>query len=322
MVDEVEEAGVVVAVSVVAAAVYFRGSSVRRSLTRRTVDLRRADGAEEVVGAGAAVEAAGAALAAAGILAAAELAEVGSSRKNTMRQQFEAFIDDLKGTHGKNLASVILYGSAAAGDFIPQHSDYNLLIALHRITPVDLRNAHACVREWHRMGHPVPVYFTVSELQNAADVFPIEFHQMEVARRVLYGKDVLENLRISDAFLRHQVEYELRSKLLLLRRQYIPASAAVEGLRNLMAESFASFAALFRAVLLLHGLEPPATKHEVVALTVDRLGLNGAVFEKIINIREDNFAAAIDDVQANELFAQYMEQIEKVIDSVDAVGRS
>ena len=239
-----------------------------------------------------------------------------------MKQQFEAFIDDLKSTHGKNLASVILYGSAAAGDFIPHQSNYNLLIALHRITPEDLRNAHASVREWHRMGHPVPVYFTVSELANAADVFPIEFHQMEVARKVLYGSDVLAGLKISDAFLRHQTEYELRSKLIQLRRRYIPASASVEGLENLMAESFTSFAALFRAVLLLHGIEPPATKREIVAITVDHLKLDGAVFEKILNIRRDNFSEMLDDVGANRLFADYMEQIEKVIDSVDKVGKS
>lgn len=239
-----------------------------------------------------------------------------------MRQQFEAFIDDLKATHGKNLASVILYGSAAAGDFVPKHSDFNLLIALHRITPEDLRNAHASIREWHRLGHPVPIYFTVSELQNAADVFPIEFHQMEVARRVLYGTDVLEGLTISDAFLRHQTEYELRSKLILLRRSYIPASSSAEGLIDLMAESFSSFSSLFRAVLLLHGMTPPATKHEVVAITVERLGLDGALFEKIFNIRNDNFAGRLEDVEANRLFGEYMVQIEKVIDSVDAVGKS
>lgn len=239
-----------------------------------------------------------------------------------MKHQFEAFIDDLKATHGRNLASVILYGSAAAGDFIPQQSNYNLLVALHRIAPEDLRNAHASIREWHRMGHPVPVYFTVSELQEAADVFPIEFHQMEVARKVLYGKDVLEGLRISDVYLRHQTEYELRSKLVQLRRHYIPASATVEGLTTLMAESFTTFAALFRAVLLLQGISSPATKREIVALTVDRLKLDGAVFEKIINIRKNNFAETLDDVEANRLFGDYMEQIEKVIDSVDKVGTS
>jgi len=239
-----------------------------------------------------------------------------------MQHQFATFIDDLKATHGKNLASVILYGSAATGDFIPTRSDYNILIALHKITPKDLRNAHASVREWHKLGHSVPVYFTVSELQNAADVFPIEFHQMETARKILYGKDVLANVEVSDANLRHQAEYELRSKLILLRRQYIPASESVDGLKTLMAESLSSFATLFRAVLLLAGVEPPMRKHEVVALTVEQYGLDGATFEKIFNIREKNFAESLDEVSANRLFADYMEQIERVIDAVDAIKKN
>ena len=239
-----------------------------------------------------------------------------------MKQQFDAFIDDLKATHGKNLASVILYGSAAAGDFVPRQSDYNLLVALHRITPKDLRNANACMREWNKMGHSVPVYFTVSELQNAADVFPIEFHNMERARKVLYGADVLANLNISDEYLRHQTEFELRSKLIKLRRQYIPASASVEGLVNLMAESLSSFAALFRAVLMINDIEPPVTKHEIVALTAEYLKIDGSPFVKIFNIRENNFAKPLDEVSANQIFADYMEQIENVIEAVDKMEKS
>ena len=234
---------------------------------------------------------------------------------------FEAFIDDLRSTHGKNLSSVILYGSAAAGDFVPKQSDYNILVALHKIAPADLRNAQACVREWARLGNPVPVYFTVSELQNASDVFPIEFHQMSIARKVLYGPDVLEDLKISDKFLRLQAEYELRSKLIQLRRQYIPASTSVVGLKNLMAESLSSFSALFRAVLILKGIEPPTTKREIVALTTQYIGIDGAPFEKIFNIRENISTATLDEISANTLFGEYMEQIENVITAVDAIGK-
>src|SRR5580765_6216650 len=236
-----------------------------------------------------------------------------------MKHHFDAFIDDLRATHRKNLSSVILYGSAAAGDFVPKQSDYNILIALHKIGPEDLRNAHASIREWVRMGHPVPVYFTVSELQNAADVFPIEFHQMSVARKVLYGPDVLADLNISDKFLRLQAEYELRSKLIQLRRQYIPVSMSVDGLKSLMAESLSSFAALFRAVLIIQGLRPPVTKREIVALTAQQLKIDGTPFEKIFNIRENNFTATLDETGANALFGEYMEQIENVIDAVDSM---
>lgn len=236
-----------------------------------------------------------------------------------MREHFADFIDDLRATHGRNLKSVTLYGSAAAGDFVPKKSDYNILIALEKIGPGDLRNAHACVREWTRLGNPVPIYFTVSELQNAADVFPIEFHLMSVAHKVLYGADVLAGLEISDKFLRHQVEYELRSKLIQLRRQYIPASASVEGLKRLMTESLPSFAILFGAALILKGVQPPATKHEIVALAADELGVDGRPFEKIFNIRENNFTATLNDRTANELFGEYLEQIENVIAAIDAI---
>ena len=239
-----------------------------------------------------------------------------------MKHQFETFIDDLRAAHGKNLASVILYGSAAAGDFIKNQSNYNLLIALHKITPKDLRSAQAPMREWSKLGHPVPVYFTVSELENAADVFPIEFYNMEQARKVLYGTDVLENIRVSGENLRHQTEYELRSKLILLRRQYIPASVSAEDLSSLMAESLSTFASLFRAVLLLHGFESPVDKRQVVALTAVNLKINGKPFEKIFNIRENNFAKPLDEIEANQLFADYLEQIENVIEAVDKLEKS
>jgi predicted nucleotidyltransferase len=229
-----------------------------------------------------------------------------------MNNELRAFIDDLKSTHGKNLASVVLYGSAAAGDFVPQASDYNLLVALNKITPLELRNAQACMREWTRLGHPVPVYFTVDELKTAADVFPIEFHQMERVRLVVYGTDVLADLVISDDFLRHQTEYELRSRLIQLRRSYIPASRSVEGLANLMAESLSSFAAIFRAILLLRKVDSPTAK----------LGLDGKPFEKIFNIRENNFELKLTDVSANELFAEYLEQIERAIAAVDQMKES
>ena len=237
-----------------------------------------------------------------------------------MRHQFNAFIDDLLGTHGRNLASVILYGSAAAGDFVRQQSDYNLLIALHKITPKDLRAAQAPMREWSRLGHPIPVYFTVAELADAADVFPIEFHQMERARRVLYGADVLANLKISDEYLRHQTEYELRSKLIQLRRSYIPASTTVAGLTKLMAESLSSFAALFRAVLLIRGFEPPIGKHEIIQALVKHLQIDAAPFEKIFAIRENNASNTLDEITANALFADYMREIERVIEAVDKIG--
>jgi predicted nucleotidyltransferase len=232
------------------------------------------------------------------------------------QEAFNHLIGDLKATHGDNLASVVLYGSAASGDFVQIESDYNLLIALHRIAPEDLRMSQPPMREWQRLGHPLPVYFTFAELRDAADVFPIEFHRMERARVVLYGRDPFESITISNDNLRHQTEYELRSKLIQLRRLYIPASGSAERLRDLMADSLSSFATLFAPVLLLHGQEPPVLKVEIVRAAVRTLGLDGAVFERIFALRE-GAAPTPGEREADELFAAYMAQVERVIEAVD-----
>ena len=239
--------------------------------------------------------------------------------KTVVQEALSGLIDDLRATHGDNLACVVLYGSAAAGDHIELRSDYNLLIALNRITPEDLRVAQAPMREWQRLGHPLPVYFTVEELSDAGDVFPIEFHQMAKARIVLYGKDPFEFVQLSDANLRHQTEYELRSKLIQLRRLYIPASVSIEKLSDLMSDSLASFAALFRAVLLLHGQEAPVAKPDCVRATAKLLKLDPEPFERIFEFRaSDNLPGS--EGEANELFGAYMLQIEQVVEAVDELN--
>jgi predicted nucleotidyltransferase len=233
------------------------------------------------------------------------------------QEAFHHLIDDLRSTHGENLASVVLYGSAATGEYVELHSDYNILIALHRITPEDLRLAQAPVREWRRLGHPLPVYFTFGELSGAADVFPIEFHEMERARMVLYGHDPFESVRISDANLRHQTEYELRSKLLQLRRLYIPASSSPERLQGLMGDSLMSFATLFAPVLILMGEKPPVLKHDIVRATVRALKLDGGVFDRVFELRAAGENFELGEREADALFAAYIAQIERVIKAVD-----
>src|SRR3989442_6688996 len=118
--------------------------------------------------------------------------------KTVVQDALNHLIDDLRATHGDNLSSVVLYGSAAAGDHIELRSDYNLLIALNRITPEDLRLAQAPMREWQRLGHPLPVYFTVEELADTAEVFPVKFHPMATARMVLDGKKPFKLLKRSN----------------------------------------------------------------------------------------------------------------------------
>ena len=85
-----------------------------------------------------------------------------------------------------------------------------------------------------------------------------------------------------------------------------------------MSDSLASFAALFRPVLILLGEDAPITKLDGVRSTVRLLGLDGAPFERIFELRAKE-GSSLREPEANNLFAAYMVQIERVIKAVNAV---
>lgn len=228
------------------------------------------------------------------------------------------FVSDLEAAHGDNLSSVTVYGSTAHDD-AEAIAKHDVLIVLRRLDFEDLRRGVEPIRDWTRSGQPMPVYFSLDELQRAADVFPIEFLQMEQARRVLSGSDPFAQVEISQANLRHQTEYELRTKCLQLRRLYFAAAASPEQLRRLMADSLSSFAALFRAVLILHGAPPPVSKRAAVHTTARVVGFDSSPFDQIFELIEKK--TRLTKSEAESLFANYLAEIEKVIDAVDQIDR-
>jgi hypothetical protein len=85
-----------------------------------------------------------------------------------------------------------------------------------------------------------------------------------------------------------------------------------------MSDSLASFAALFRAVLILKSEEPPVSKRESVHATARLLNLDVTPFERILKLHTRD-ASVMSDVEANSLFASYLAEIEKVIEAVDRI---
>ena len=85
----------------------------------------------------------------------------------------DALVAQLRAAYGPRLSSVVLYGSAAAGDHVPKKSDYNILVLLDRIEPTTLSAASAVARAWREAGNPPPMTMTVGEWRSSSDIFPM-----------------------------------------------------------------------------------------------------------------------------------------------------
>jgi predicted nucleotidyltransferase len=80
----------------------------------------------------------------------------------------DELVTQLRAAYRDRLASVVLYGSAAGGDHIPNRSDYNVLVLLESLegTPLDAASnvaASAVARAWREAGNPPPMTMTVEE---------------------------------------------------------------------------------------------------------------------------------------------------------------
>src|SRR6267143_1510117 len=120
------------------------------------------------------------------------------------------FVTRLREAAGANLESVILFGSAAAGDFHPEFSNVNLFCVVRESSFAALQAVAPAVKWWDRQRQPPPLFMTRHEIERSIDVFSIELIDMQQHHRVLFGDDVLQGLQIPANLHRMQVEYELR----------------------------------------------------------------------------------------------------------------
>src|SRR4029079_13451439 len=90
----------------------------------------------------------------------------------------QGLVTRMKAAFGEELISMVLYGSAATGDYHEKHSDLNVLCVLKEIEISQLERAAETLAWWMKQGQPAPVLLSVEEIERGADAFTIEFLDM------------------------------------------------------------------------------------------------------------------------------------------------
>lgn len=231
----------------------------------------------------------------------------------------EQLTEQLKDELADDLRSVILYGSAASGDRTRRYSDYNVLIVVNDPSPAVLRRVMPYLKRWRKDGNRAPLFFSESRFRQAADVFPIEFSDMKRQHRVLWGAgNLFDDIHLDRAHLRHQLEYELRSKLILLRQSYLDSGGRPAALRPILAHALSAFAVLFKTVLDLVDQPIPTHKPEVWSAVSSQVPIDVGALDAIWKMREGDRDAERRD--PDDLFSGLVSSVEAVVDFVDRHG--
>ena len=227
------------------------------------------------------------------------------------------FVSRLRAAAGANLESVILFGSAVAGDFHPESSNLNLFCVIRDSSFAALQALVPTVKWWDAQKQPPPLFMTRDEIARSTDVFTIELIDMQQHHRIVFGADVLQGLSIPANLHRVQVEYELREKLALLRQHLLLASGSDSRLWELLLRSVSSFTTLFRHALIVLGHDAPVGKREAVQSLSKQIGFDASGILQVLDVRERKSDRKKFDVA--DVFSRYLAALEQVTAAVDRI---
>lgn len=197
------------------------------------------------------------------------------------KMRLEDFVVQLRAAFADELRAVVLYGSAAAGEHLPQKSDYNVLVLVQSLPAERLTAASAAVKAWVDSGNPPPMTLTIDEWHGSADIFPIEYSDILDRHRVLYG-DLTTDVRVAPAHLRLQLEHEAMATLLQLRRGALAAGNDAKEQLKLLESASSTVMVVFRALVRLMGETPPRDYVELSQKVASAASLDPSAFAQVV----------------------------------------
>tara|TARA_Y100000034_G_C6710011_1_gene313582 strand:- start:79 stop:729 length:651 start_codon:yes stop_codon:yes gene_type:complete len=207
-------------------------------------------------------------------------------------------INECKKTLQDNLVSVIRFGTEGEKN--------NILIVTKTLKFRDLEKIKPIINKYSKRTKIIPVLFTENGLKDGSDVFPLEFLDIKYPHHVLFGKKVLEEVKFEKKHVRRQLEFELRSKLIHLRENYLWIKKSKD-LKTLLKSAIPSVMPLFYGLLFLKDINPPTELYPLFRKVQDIYGVDTSLFRKI---RQDKF-------DEESVVSELMELLETLINLVD-----
>ena len=253
------------------------------------------------------------------VSAAAVPAVAGDKGARMAKMTLEQLVEQLRTAYGADLRSIVLYGSAAAGEHIAKRSDYNVLVIVDSLSMQKLRAAAAVARAWAEAGNPAPMTLTTREWRGSADIFAMEYADILERHRVLHGQ-LPADVRVRPEDLRLQLEHEAMGTLLQLRRGALAVGHNSKEQIARLEQASSTVMVLFRALLRLHGEQPPQDNVALSERVAAIAGIDAAPFVRVVRHRRNE--QSVPSEEARALLGAYLTGVEGLVQYLDRYSAS
>jgi predicted nucleotidyltransferase len=218
-------------------------------------------------------------------------------------------VSTLKDRLRENLHSLVLYGSAARGNFVAGVSDLDLLIVLKESTP----EAHAAIADALRGPLRIdPIVLPLRGLDRSIQAFALKFRSIKRTYRVLHGADPLA-IDVDERVLRFLCEQGLRNLKMRLVHAYITRDPQgyVRYLREIAPALFTDLAEALR----VQGTEIPPGFEERIPILEREFDLKAPVLKDLLDLHSRPRTVSADEVfdlhsRLHRLLAQVLQWVE------------
>jgi hypothetical protein len=229
--------------------------------------------------------------------------------------KLDELVKQLQLAYADALRSVVLFGSAVAGEHRPNKSDYNVLVIVDALPLERLRAVAAVSKAWAGDGNPPPMTFTTREWRSSSDIFPMEYADILERHRVLYGTPPFDGIRVNPADLRLQVEHQTMGKLLQLRQAIMGAGGDAALQLEVLEKSLSTLMVIFRGIARMHGQAPSQDYEALARIVAERAGFSPDPFIRVI--RHARGTEKLSKDSASGTLEEYLAAMERLVAYLD-----
>ena len=227
------------------------------------------------------------------------------------------FLRSVKKQKSLESQAILVYGSAARGEFLQGYSNINVLILLEQITQPVLQQWSAIHKQWAREKVVAPLFLTQTDLRQSSDVFPLEYLDIKECHVLLEGRDPFPELRVNATHLFFQCRQEAHANLLRVRQSYVEGWGRVEAIQTLLPLSLTSLLPCLRGLYRLRDSQANMKAPEMLDELNATLDVDPSVFLEVWRLKRGLSTPGKHELP--KLLERYLAGLDQLVDKIESM---